>query len=119
MFQNRIRFTSSIIKRIKILIPENVLNLSFIDIKSELPKTISKNVKTLTLQGMDLNFEIGFLNPKLEFLNIIGNTKKITISKDSIPKDIKYLTVPEKFIEDFKNSGVRHEVINQSFFNPL
>ncbi|KAM9966781.1 hypothetical protein ACTFIR_007012 [Dictyostelium discoideum] len=75
------------------VIPENVKKLSFINIKSKLPQTIPKNVKSLTIQGMDLNFENGFLNSKLEYLTIIGN--------------------------NFINSGVRPEVINQSFFNTL
>ncbi|KAM9965264.1 hypothetical protein ACTFIW_005076 [Dictyostelium discoideum] len=101
------------------VIPENVKKLSFINIKSKLPQTIPKNVKSLTIQGMDLNFENGFLNSKLEYLTIIGSSKKIIINNNSIPKDTKYVTVPPKFVKDFINSGVRPEVINQSFFNTL
>ncbi|KAM9981000.1 hypothetical protein ACTFIY_003313 [Dictyostelium cf. discoideum] len=101
------------------VIPENVIKLSFVNIKSKLPQTIPKNVQCLTLQGMDLNFENGFLNSKLEYLTIIGSSKKIIINKNSIPKDIKYVTVPQKFVSDFISAGVSPGVINKSYYNKL
>ncbi|EAL69832.1 hypothetical protein DDB_G0275103 [Dictyostelium discoideum AX4] len=96
-------------------LPESVENLQF---KKGFNQIITKdlllnNNKLISVEFSDIlkRIDLDSLPPSLKELKFVSNF--------SHPKDIKYVTVPPKFVKEFINSGVRPEVINQSFFNTL